>query len=222
MKITSSVIRLSTTGRSPALLAAIQRSTSSRISRSSLVISVSSSCGRLLLVSRSNSFRHFSESRYPRASGKHRSCGPWIPAFAGMTEENVGEVAPRRPIGGNRSGGNARSHLWHAALVVSPAKAGVQGRAASCSPCGPWIPAFAGMTGEGEGDSIRPNCLPASRSAAWPSAACAVDSRRIKVGAVLTMTLWGAPPSMRSTRRSTARRAISSTGRPMVVSGGPR
>ena len=31
-------------------------------------------------------FRHPGESRGPGASGKHPPCGPWIPAFAGMTE----------------------------------------------------------------------------------------------------------------------------------------
>ena len=30
-------------------------------------------------------FRHPGESRGPGASGKHPPCGPWIPAFAGMT-----------------------------------------------------------------------------------------------------------------------------------------
>ena len=29
--------------------------------------------------------RHPGESRGPGASGKHPPCGPWIPAFAGMT-----------------------------------------------------------------------------------------------------------------------------------------
>ena len=31
--------------------------------------------------------RHPGESRSPGASGKHPPCGPWIPAFAGMTGE---------------------------------------------------------------------------------------------------------------------------------------
>ena len=48
-----------------------------------------------------------SPRRKPGSRGEWQapSRGPWIPAFAGMTEENLGEVGPRRAIGVNEAGG---------------------------------------------------------------------------------------------------------------------